>query len=131
MLHASCAEPSYAACWRGFAQQAWSGIQPSQIGTPHTGQRTEWAWHPALPPHSAQARAIAPHSIACSPIGSTSGTTEKSHRSCLAGMAQNYTPSCESNVSSETSIWPAREIHLGFRRGVADDPDRLVANCCG
>ncbi len=52
----------YAAMFvRVLAQQACSVIQLSQIGTPHTGQRTECAWHPAVPPHSALARAMAPH----------------------------------------------------------------------
>jgi len=45
----------------------------------------------ALPPHSAQATAIAPHSMACSSVRSISDTTEKSHRS-WAGMRRNYTP---------------------------------------
>jgi type IV secretory pathway TrbL component len=87
---------------RGLAQQAWSVIQLSQTGTLHTGQNTACAWHPALSRHSLQASAIAPHAIACSPVGSISGTTEKSQRSSLAGMAGNYTP--ESNPLPETSI---------------------------
>ena len=77
---------------RGLAQQACSVIPPSQTGALHTGQNTACAWHPAVSRHSLQASAIAPHSIACSPVGSISGTTEKSQRSSLAGMGRIIPP---------------------------------------
>jgi hypothetical protein len=48
--------------------------------------------HPADSPQSPHARAIAPHSMARSPVRSLSGMTHTSQRSCLADTEGNYTP---------------------------------------
>ena len=84
VLHAALLSP-------GCARQAWSCWQLSHTALLHCGHMEARSTHPAESPQSTQARAMDPHSIARSPVRSPSGLTHTSQRSCMAGMAGNYT----------------------------------------
>src|SRR5581483_5124213 len=118
VLHAALLSP-------GSARQAWAPIHPSQTGSPHTGQRSACSWHPADPPQSAQLRAIAPHSMAFSPVGSFSGMTETLQRNCLAGMGGNYTLAVNPVAAFIHPSGYASGIHIRLHWCLAGDLDCL------
>jgi len=67
------------------ATQLCSSAQESHTALLQSGHMSACSTHPADPPQSIQARAMAPHSMARSPVRSPSGMTHTSHRS-WAGM---------------------------------------------